>query len=72
MAVFAQWVRRCARCLTVDRREAWDDPVSAQSDPKLGERRRWYQIRRARWECQACGWHDYTVEPHDVRRGPPE
>jgi hypothetical protein len=63
--------RRCACCLTVAPREAWDDPASAQSDPKLGERRRWCQFRRARWECQACGWSEYTVEPHDLRRGPP-
>jgi hypothetical protein len=73
VTVFAQWVRRCARCLTVDQRAAWHDPDSAQSDPKLGERRRWYEFRRARWECHACGCHEYTVEPRDpLRRGPPE
>lgn len=62
------WVRRCARCRTVDLRVAWDDPARADSDAAVGGRRRWYQWRRARWTCPACGWHEYTVEPHESTR----
>ena len=64
VAVFSEWIRRCERCLTVDQREVWDDPVSAQSDAAQDERRRWYQ-RRNRWTCSACGWHDYAVDRLD-------
>ena len=52
----------------MDEREAWDDPASAQSDASFGERRNWYQFRRRRWECRACGSHDYIVEPHEFQR----
>jgi hypothetical protein len=61
------WIRRCSRCRTVDERAAWADPEAAQTDTALAEPARWYQRHRS-WQCQACGGHDYIVEPHDSPR----
>jgi len=68
MAVFTEWVRRCERCRTIEQRKAWADSASAQTDLSLNERSQWYDFRRARWQCQACGGHEYTVQPHEWHR----
>ncbi len=63
LAVPTLWVRRCRRCHTIDVRKIWDDPAAAHTDTSLDERPAWYLLRRPRWTCQACGSHDYTVDP---------